>query len=294
MLLTKWNIATALILLVAVAVERLPAAERGTPPAEVRGILKSVDAGKQTLTVTVQPNRRNDSGEEKTFTLNKTTEVGIGTGSGLGRRGGTAFREAKLSDLAPGALVVVQLGADQKTVECVLAEGPMIRGVIKAVDAGKGTVTITNPGAASRRDPNATEEEKTYTVGKSTEIGLDDGRGKTFSLKEAKLGDLPAGAIATIKLSADLKQVQSLLAEGPTIQGPVTAVDAAKCQVTVRTRPAGRTEAAEEQTYVVATGADIRLDDGKLRRLGPREGASAMCRSVPSSRCGCRRTKRKP
>jgi RNA polymerase sigma factor (sigma-70 family) len=232
-----------------------------TPAPEVRGLLKSVDADKGTITVSLNPR---EEGSEKSFTLAKNAEVGINTG--LGRRGGV-YHEGKLSDLAPGALVLLQLSADQKVVECVLAEGPTVQGLIKSVDAGKGTITLT--GAVSRRDSG--DDEKTFNVAKDAEIALDDGRGKAFSIKEARLADLPPGAVATLKLSADGKQVRAILTEGPTVQGTVKAVDAAKGQLTLTTRVAPPTRereaTSEERTYTVAPAAEVLLDDGKPRRF---------------------------
>jgi RNA polymerase sigma factor (sigma-70 family) len=241
-----------------------------TGPSEVRGIIKALDADKRTITLSLRQARRDESAdEEKTFTLAKGVEVGIGTT--FNRRGG-AYREGKLADLAPGAAAVLQMSADEKAVECILAEGPTVRGLIKSVDAGKGTLTVT--ARQGRRDEG--DEEKTYAVAKDAEIGLDDGRGRTFSLKEAKLADLPAGAVVTLRLSADLKQAQSVVAEGPTVQGAVKAVDAGKRQITLSTPAQGRGEAEGEQTYVVAAGAEVLLDDGKPRRfLFSKEGKLA-------------------
>jgi hypothetical protein len=231
-----------------------------TPTPEVRGILKSVDADKGTITVSLNPR---EEGNEQSFTLAKTVEVGINTG--LGRRGGV-YHEAKLSELAPGALVLLQLSADQKVVECVLAEGPTVQGLIKSVDAGKGTITLT--GGVSRGDSGV---EKTFNVAKDAEIALDDGRGKAFSIKEARLADLPPGAVATLKLSADGKQVRAILTEGPRVQGTVKAVDAAKGQITltIRVVPPTREQEAtsEDRTYLVAPSAEVVLDDGKPRRF---------------------------
>jgi RNA polymerase sigma factor (sigma-70 family) len=253
-----------------------------TPTPEVRGILKTVDAGKGTITIAL--NTR-DEANEKSFALAKNVEVGIS--AGLGRRA-AAFQEGKLADLAPGAHVVLQLSADQKVVECVLAEGPTVQGVIKSTDAGKGTITLALP--QSRRDEGP--EEKTFSVGKDAEVAVDDGRGKSFSIKEARLADLPLGAVATLRLSADLKQVRNILAEGPTVQGTVKGVDAAKGQITL-TRPAQSRErdaAPEEHTYLVAPGAEVLLDDGKVRRFPLSKqskladvpaGAAAMLKLAP-------------
>src|SRR5205823_12768052 len=104
-----------------------------------------------------------------TFTLSKNAEVGIAVGSS--RRG--SFREGQLADLAPGALVVLQLTADQKAVEGILAEGPTVRGTIKTVDAGKRTITVTVTARQARREEAAAPEEKTFPVSPQAEIGVD-------------------------------------------------------------------------------------------------------------------------
>jgi hypothetical protein len=140
---------------------------------EVRGVLKAVDTNKGTLTVAVGDGRQEP--EEKTFTVAKNAEVGVNVG--VGRR--SAFREAKLADLAPGALVALQLTQDQKTAEVILADGPSIHGSLKAVDAVKGTITVTTWTRTGRREEPPATEEKTYHLDKSGEIGVDDGRGKT-------------------------------------------------------------------------------------------------------------------
>jgi RNA polymerase sigma factor (sigma-70 family) len=278
MFLTKLKIALAAVLVVALAAtgvglvgrplladpppaparQQRPAEPgRAAAPPEVRGILKEVDAEKGTITLALNPR---EEGSEKSFTLAKNVEVGVNTAAG--RRVG-AFREGKLADVAPGAHVLLLLSADQKVVECVLAEGPGVQGVIKSVDAGKGTITLTVP--VSRRDTG--DDEKTFRVAGDADIGVDDGRGKSSSVKEARLADLPVGAVATLRLSADLKQVRDILVEGPTVQGTVKAVDAARGRVTLETRPALRGEDAEEHTYLVAAAADVQFDDGKPRRF---------------------------
>src|SRR5262245_14396463 len=123
MLTTRFRTSIALALAIVTATGSGLLAQRearGTPQPEVRGVLKAVDAGKGTLTVDVGDGRQEPV--EKTFTVAKTAEVGLNVG--IGRRG--SFREGKLADLAPGAFVVLQLSADQKTVESVQADGPSV------------------------------------------------------------------------------------------------------------------------------------------------------------------------
>jgi RNA polymerase sigma factor (sigma-70 family) len=247
---------------------------REAPRAEVRGVVKSVDADKGTLTVSTGDGRLEAT--DKTYTLAKGAEIALVTGGGIRRGVGGTFREGKLADITPGVLVALLLSADGMNVESVLADGPALRGVVKAVDAGKKTLTVTLAGRGGRREEPAESEERTFTVDKGTEIGIDDGRGRTFSLKEAMLGDLATGALVTVKLGTDLKQVQSILAEGPVVQGPVKAVDVGKKTITLTTRGPGRGgEAAEEQTFAIAPKADVLIDDGKGRRFSLKEGTLA-------------------
>jgi hypothetical protein len=202
---------------------------------------------------------------EKTFTVKKTAEVGINVG--LNRR--FALREAKLSDLTPGVQVHLQLSADQKEAEVIIAEGPSVRGQIKAVDAGKKTITVTTP-------PNRREEageERTYTLAPNAEVGIDDGRGRLFSLKEAKLADLASGAPATLRLTVDQKHVLIVIAEGPIVHGTVKSLDAGKKQITILAFTRG--EEPAEKTLDLAAGADVQIDDGRGRRFSVKEGKLA-------------------
>src|SRR5207244_634994 len=69
------------------------------------------------------------------------------------------------------------------------------------------------------------------------------------------------------RLSVNGKQIQSLLAEGPSLQGTVKALDAAKKTLTLVVRPARGDEGPQEQTLSISPDAVVLLDDGKGRRL---------------------------
>lgn len=242
--------------------------QRSTASPEVRGVLKAVDPNKCTITIAVGDGRQ--EAVEKTFTVSKNAEVGVST-AGMSRR--FAFREGKLADLAPGVHVSIALAADQKTAEAIMADGPMLRGVIKSVDGGKNSITITYVSRTGRRDEAPEQEEKTYTLAKNAEVAIDDGRGKAFSIKEAKLTDLPAGAIVSLKLAVDMQHAQAVVAEGGMAQGVVKAVDAGKKQIQLMTRGAGRGGEPEEvRTFDVSPGAEVLFDDGKSRRFSLKEG----------------------
>lgn len=145
--------------------------ERGGPAGQhVSGQLKSIDAAAHTITITTTTpggggrdggERREPVTTEKTFSLAKNVEVAVGTGtffsSPWGRVGAHVplFKEAKLTELAAGIQVSLALSADQKTAVSILAAGPVVKGVLKAVDATKNTITIQLPGgpadAAAKR-----------------------------------------------------------------------------------------------------------------------------------------------
>jgi len=232
--------------------------ERGPATPEVRGTVQSVDTAKSTVTVAIGARGRGPDAEQKTFTVGKDAEVLLD--EGRGRR--FAFREGKFADLAAGALVTLVLRADGKVVETILAEGPAFLGVVKSVDAAKGTVTLR----MAPRGRGEDGEEKTFTTTKTTEIAVDDGRGRRFSIKEGMLADVKTGALATVKLSVDQKSVESLVAEGPNVFGVIKGVDTSGNTLTLQTRPARGDESAEEKTFTLAKDVDVLVDESGGRR----------------------------
>ncbi len=240
---------------------------RGPVRPEVRGMLKAVDAAAGTITV-MQFEGRQAAATERTYKLAKDVEVAVDA-SGGGRRG--ALKEAKLADLPPSAPVGLQLSADQTTVESIVAEGPVVRGRLKEVDAAKKSLTLTV--FPTRRDQD--EEEKSFTVAAGAEIGVDDGRGRRFSVRAGELTDLSPEAQITLWLTLDQKQAQAVLAEGPNVFGRLKAVDAGKRTVTVELGPMRGEDAPEEKTLAVAQDAIVLLDDGRGRRLSTKEAKLA-------------------
>ena len=231
---------------------------------EVRGVVKSVDAGAGTITVSIGEGREPTT--DKTFTLSKNVEVVVGANLGRGGFSGGLFKEGKLADLAAGVRITLALSADQQTVESALAEEPTVRGQLKAVDATRNTITISFP--AGREQVG---EEKTYPVAPDAEIAVDDGRGRRFSVKEAKLTDLAAGAQIMARLSIDMRQVQAVLTEGPSLSGTIKAIDPATRTLTLVVRLPRGDDAGEQRTLAVSSDAVVLIDDGKGRRLSLKE-----------------------
>jgi hypothetical protein len=224
--------------------------------------VRSVDAAKHTLTLAGTERRGEAALPDRTFAVAKDAEVFFDDG----RVARSLARSGKLADLAPGALVLVRLSADQKTVEGILAEGPTLQGMLNGVDAGKGTITLAGR-AAGGRGGEVAPADKTYPVSKHAEITLNDGRGRRFSVRQATLAELTVGSLATIKLSPDLKEAVSVQAEGSNVHGLIKAVDGAKQSITLTLGGQRGAEAAEERTYQVAADADVVVENEQPRPL---------------------------
>lgn len=230
---------------------------------EVRGVVKSV--GKDTITVAFSAGRDTPP-TEKTYTLAKDVEVCVGGGF----RFGGFFRAARLADLTEGTSVALSLSGDQKVVDSIVAEEPVVRGILKGVSDKKGTLAVTT--FAGREEPG---EPKMYHLAPDAEIAIDDGRGRRSSIKEGKLDDLTEGAFVTLRLSLDKKQVTAVFAEGAMINGVLKALDAAKRLAIVVVRPPRGDDPGEERTLAIAKEAIVLLDDGRGRRLSLKEGKLA-------------------
>jgi RNA polymerase sigma factor (sigma-70 family) len=98
-------------------------------------------------------------------------------------------RPGTLADVPAGVYVDLGLAVDRLTATRVLAQGPVVSGtLVKAVDAGKSTVTI---------------DDKTYSVAKGVNLLIDGQPGK--------LAALPTGArVAHVRLCVDQRTVAIL------------------------------------------------------------------------------------
>jgi hypothetical protein len=221
----------------------------------LQGRVKAVDADKGTITLALPPRSRDEEAGEKTFTMGKKAEIGVDDGRG----GRFSLKEARLADIRAGSLATLKLSVDQKTVGSLIATGPVVVGIVKAVDVKGHTLTLLHG-----RGREAEAEEKTYTLAKDAVVVLGSGRDRRF-MRAARLADLHPGALADLKLSPDQKSVVLLRAEGPTVYGILKAVDAGKGTVTVLVG-AGRGSDGEEKTYTLAKKGKV-FQDGKAIRL---------------------------
>jgi hypothetical protein len=220
-------------------------------PAWGQVTLKAVDAGKSS--VTFDADRAPAELAGKTFPLTKDAEITID-----GRPG-------NLSGLPVGSVVSLALSADRQTVRNIHAAGPAFEGVLKAVDAGKGTVTFDDDQAAAEL------AGKTFAVAKDAAVEIDG--------RPGKLAGLHKGAVVKLSLSADRKSARAIQAEGPVVGDPagvvVKAVDAGRSTITVEIDGEG------QKTFAVAKDAAVEIDGkpGKLAGVA-REASVTLTLSV--------------
>jgi hypothetical protein len=219
---------------------------------EVQGILKTVDAERGNVTVTIQPGKGQPD-QEKTFPVAEDARVLI---ERQGKKG--AVKQDRLADLPQGALVHLKLSGDQKSVGGIRAQGRLVQGVIKATNAKKNTITL---GVQQGEEISA----KTFQLAKDAPIHA--AAAKTGKVPELKLADLATGALAELRLSLDGKEVVAILTAGPRVEGTVKTVDARKGTVTLTVAPKG--QPAEEKTFRLARDARVEIDGraGKVADL---------------------------
>jgi RNA polymerase sigma factor (sigma-70 family) len=219
----------------------------------VKGTLKAVDGAKNTVIVTV-PGNKTEPTQDQTFTLVKDVRVVIRdhTNKEKGAPDG-----ATLADLPVGAVVTLRLSFDRKVVGNIQAEGPEVHGVVKGVDGGKNSITI------SIKDGEQVQD-KTFNSTPTAQIVIGEGKGQ----KSQQLADVPAGAIVRLRLSADQKSVLSIQAGGSSLAGVLKTVDIGKRTLTV-TLTVRKGEPVEDKTFDVAKDVTVNIDGkgGQLRDL---------------------------
>lgn len=162
---------------------------------------------------------------------------------------GTGLFACRALGEKPGA---AKPGADKPTKDKAKV-GPTLSGVVGAVDAGKGTITLE-----VREDPGQKKvTEKTFTLPRDVKITLEHG-----IIKETKAGqvsDLTPGTPVGAILSADGKTVVSLHVRGGSLQGSVKAADAGNRTLTITFKDKG---GLEEKTVELMKDAKIIVNDG--------------------------------
>jgi len=141
-----------------------------------RGVVKAVDARANTLTMT-------DKIGEATFPVVQGARIVLDG------------KPAKLADLKEDMEVDLRLTADAETVLKITAEPQLRPAVVKAVDAGANTLTVTDKFG-----------QLTFMVAQGAKIVIDG--------KAGTLADLKEGMEVGLRLSADGKTVVKLTAGG--------------------------------------------------------------------------------
>jgi len=123
--------------------------------------IKSVDAKKNTITVSHKTTVKGEKGvEEKTLPLSK--DVKIWLSDGLKKK--EEPKEGKLADLTEGVNAQMQLSVhDNETVLVIRVQGAVVNGSIKGFDAGSNTLTIN-----VKEDGGLVEKE--FTLAKDVRI----------------------------------------------------------------------------------------------------------------------------
>lgn len=173
--------------------------------------VKSVDAAKKTLTVKFSSKDKNEPAIEKTYDLTPDAAVQLPAASKEQSPAG------KLSDLAEGSSVILTLSADGKSVSSITVQAPNLSGQVKAVDAGKNTITVT---VVDKKQQQSSD--KTYAVAPDAHVMLP---GNDKSKNGGKLADLAAGTPVTLRLTLDQKTVLGIAVQGPKGPGKKEAPD---------------------------------------------------------------------
>jgi hypothetical protein len=225
----------------------------------IQGTLKAADAGKSTITATVALTK-GEPATDKTFAVAKNARLFIDDGQAPDKS--QPRKQPGLADLPANAVVYLKLSADRKVVGSIRAEGQTVTGLVKAVDGARNTITIT---ISIKGEPQVDRLDRTFPVAKAAQVFIDDGKSKDKAKPADARGvaDVPVGAQVALRLSLDGQSVVAIVAEGPSVQGTVKAVDVGKNTLTLHDK-----EVEEGKTYGVLPDAAVFLDGkGERKKL---------------------------
>jgi RNA polymerase sigma factor (sigma-70 family) len=224
-----------------------PAAAKDKPERgpNVRGIVKSYDAAKNTLTVLVMVNPEKKQVEEKTYEIAKDAKVILDEA----RSKDVKPAEGKLADLTEGTEVDLELTPGGKTIAHVAARGPGVHGNVKSVDANTRVLVFTH------KQKDGLKEES-VTLAKDAKILLSDGLSKEVKPKEGKLQDLTEGTPVLVHLSVDRTRALEVQPTGMTVSGTLKGYDSGNATLTVTVKEDG---SLVDKSFTVAK--DARLSD---------------------------------
>jgi hypothetical protein len=211
--------------------------------ATVHGVVKSFDADKNRVTVTVRVNPDKKQTEEKTYDLAKDAKVIRDEA----RTKADAPIEGKPADLIEGTEVSLELTADGKQVARIVARGPGLLGYVKSVDAKTPALTIASKGKDGVK-------EVTLTIAKDAKVLLNDGLKKGTEDKEGKLEDLTEGTPVHVQLSVDRQRALDIRPQGEGVHGVLKGYDSGNATLTLTYKGDG---GIVEKSYTVAKDAHL-------------------------------------
>jgi RNA polymerase sigma factor (sigma-70 family) len=206
---------------VAAATTQKEKKERGP---SVHGVVKLVEAGKNTIVVTVQKAPGKKETEDQTHTV--AADVKVTLQDNLTKK--EAPPMGTLADLSEGTEVTLELAVDRKSVVAISARGPGLHGSIKSVAADKKSITVTS------KDKTGAIE-KTLTLAKGIRIIKDDGLGRKKSdpPKEGTIEDLNEGTGVLVHLSVNRKTALGINILGMGLHGTIKSYDSGSQTLTV-------------------------------------------------------------
>ena len=210
------------------------------------GVIKAVDLQKKTLTLAV-PSKEKKETADHTFPFAADFKVLLGGDKK------DAPAAGQLTDLGEGAGAQLKLSADKKSVVEAVLQAPTLRGVVKAIDPAKNSLTVL----AGDKKQSA---EQTLTLAGDVKVFLPVEKKDKEAPPAGKLTDVTEGVNVVLKLAYDKKTVRSIAVEGKSVQGGVKKVDAANNTITIVVKEDGQ---SAEKTFTVAADASIALPEGK-------------------------------
>jgi RNA polymerase sigma factor (sigma-70 family) len=178
----------------------------------------------------------------------------------LGLGGGTLGRRA-LAD-RPAAPAPEAAPADKKAKEEV---GPSVTVTLKAIDAGKQTLT----GVVGNKKER---QEKTYELARDVSVLLKDGLTKPDEGKAGSLKDLTPGRSVELQLSPGGKTVTMITLRPWHEHGGVVSVNADKRTITIASKSEN---GPVEGTFTLVKEGRVRLNDGLTKGGKDEEGKLA-------------------
>jgi hypothetical protein len=211
----------------------------------VLGTIRSVDAGRNTVTVTVPIPGTKDR-EEKTFELVKDAKILLDNTTAKGQEP----QKGTLDDLTEDTLVTLFLGEDKQKATGLVARGPTVQGVIQSTDDVSNSIIMTKKTKPA--------EDVTLQLAPGAKI-LFAGANKKDPPKEGKLADLTEGTHVSVQLTVDRQKALGVLIVGKAVIGQVKRFDATNRTITVTL---GKDGTGAEKSFSLAPDAWIESKSG--------------------------------